>query len=99
MYKHCDLLLIIKPENRRNFEQENKTWDNITDDRTILSFNTFIISNTLGHIHHHGTYGLDLTIGAANTKPIKKTLEIALTGDWQDNEDKMLGEGITVRVL
>ncbi len=41
---------------------------------------------------------MDLTIGVANTKPIKKTLEIALTGDWQDNEDKMLGEGITVQV-
>ena len=46
-----------------------------------------------------GKYRLVILVSAANTIPIEKTFEISLTGEWYDDEKKMLGEGIGIRLL
>jgi hypothetical protein len=38
-------------------------------------------------------------VAAANSRPIVKKLEITLTGDWYDEEQKMFGEGIGIKLL
>jgi hypothetical protein len=42
---------------------------------------------------------LTVVVAASNSKPVEKTLEINLTGEWIDEESKMLEEGVGVRVI
>jgi len=46
-----------------------------------------------------GKYRLVIIVAAANAKPVEKTLEISLTGDWYDDEQRMFQEGVGVRIL
>ena len=98
-HRHCDLAHIIDPQKRFFFPGEQRTWPGIPPERTILSFDTHVQSNTRSHLVSPGTYRLLITVAAANAEPVTKTLEITLTGDWYDEQDEMLGRGIIVRVL
>lgn len=99
MYRHCDLAHMIQPEKRAAFSGEDKQWPGVPPTKTILSLDTAVKPNTLSHLQPHGQYRMDIVVAAANAKPIKRTLEITLTGDWYDNESQMLSQGVGVRVL
>jgi len=99
MYRHCDLAHIIDPKKRAQFRTEDKSWPNISHEKTILSLDTAVKPHTLSYLLPFGKYRLVILIAAANAKPVKKTLEISLTGEWFDDEQKMLGEGVGVRLL
>lgn len=98
-YKHCDLAHVIDPKKRSLIPVEETEWSNIPSERTILSFDTFVKPNILSHLVPYGKYHLTIIVAAENANPITKVLEIMLTGDWYDEEDKMLGEGISVRII
>lgn len=98
-YKHCDLAHIIKPEGRETIPGEHKSWPNVPHEKTILSFDTVVKPYTKSYLLPHGKYRLKLIIAASNSRAKKKTLEINLTGNWYDEEDQMLGEGVRVQIL
>jgi len=93
-YKHCDLAHIFNPVHRKDIPLEDKSWPNVDPDQTILSFDTIAKPYALNHLICPGIYRLVFTVAAANSRPIKRTLEINITGNWYDDETKMLGEGI-----
>lgn len=51
------------------------------------------------HTLSRGEYRLHLLVAAANIKPVKRVLELDLTGPWYDDEDTMLSKGVTIRLL
>ena len=98
-YKHCDLAHILDPDDRESVPGEHATWPNVPQNKTILSLDTIVKPYTQSYLLPFGTYHLTLIVAAANAKATTKTLEITLTGDWYDDEDQMLGEGIGIRLL
>jgi len=98
MYRHCDLAHVLHPEKRKLLEAEDNSWPNVPPGKTILSFDTIVRPYTLTSLVPPGTYRLVVLIAAANAKPVKKTLEIRLTGDWYDDESTMLSEGVGIRM-
>jgi len=98
-YKHCDLAHILEPKRRQMVPGERKTWPNINPDNTILSLDTIVKPFTDSYLLPFGTYHLTIIVAASNAKAVKKTLEITLTGDWYDDEQEMLGQGIGIRLL
>ena len=99
MYRYCNIAHILDPGTRGRFCREDKTWNHVLADKTILSFDTYVKTNTLNHLVPFGTYRLHLLIGAANAKPIKCTLEITLTGEWFADESAMFRDGLGVRII
>ena len=74
-------------------------WSNVSPEKTILSLDTEVKANTLSHLLPFGKYRLVILVAAANAKPVEKTLEISLKGEWYDDEQRMLGEGIGIKLL
>jgi hypothetical protein len=101
IYKHCDLGHIIEPRLRGRFgPYENNTWENVDNENsTILSLDTYVKPNTLSHLLPPGKYRLTVVVAANNVKPKKITLQINMTGNWFDDERRMLTEGIGVEIL
>ena len=101
MYKHCNLAHILDPGKRIDFSRqgEDAIWDGIPRENTILSFDTMVRSHTLGHLVPYGKYQLTIIVAAANSKPVKKNLEISLSGNWYNEEQQMLRDGIGVKVV
>jgi hypothetical protein len=98
-YKHCDLAHILDPRDRGRISGEDTAWPNVPPAKTVLSLDTFVQPYTRSYLLPFGTYYLTLIVAAANVKAITKTLEITLTGDWYDNEQEMLGQGIGIRLI
>lgn len=99
MWKFCDLGHIINPDKREPFEAENNPELGLPPEKTFLSLDLEVKPNNLLHLIAPGVYRIDLMIGAANSKPIRKTFEINHTGDWFDDETKMLKEGIGISLI
>jgi hypothetical protein len=98
-YKQCDLAHILEPKGRQTVSGEHKTWPNIHPDKTILSLDTVVKPFTDSHLLPFGTYHLTIIVAASNATAVEKKLEITLTGDWYDDEQEMLGQGIGIRLL
>lgn len=94
MGKHCDLGHIIEPKFRSDF---GATLPGVAADQTILELDLEFAPNTLSHLIPPGVYRLMLLIAAANAEPVKKTIEITLTGTWYDDEERMFSDGIGLR--
>jgi hypothetical protein len=99
IYKNCDLFHIVNPTDRKKIPPEDQTWENVKREEAILSFNTIVKPYTKNYLVCSGAYQLILTVGASNAKPIRKTLEIVVIGKWFDDEKKMLGEGVGIKLL
>ena len=98
-YKHCDLAHIINPDERESFPGEHKTWPSVPSEKTVLSFDTASKPDIQSYLVPAGIYRLYIVIAAANAKPVEEKLEITLTGDWYDDEQEMLSQGIGIRIL
>jgi len=96
MWKFCDLGHIIDPAKREPFQAENNPDLGISPDKTLLSLDLEVKPNNLLHLVPPGVYRIELLIGAANSKPIRKTFEINHTGNWIADEGKMLKDGIGI---
>lgn len=94
MGKHCDLGHIVHPRMR---SQTDNTVLNVLPDKTVLELDLEVAPLTLNHLIPPGIYRLHLTLAAANCRPITKTLEIKLKGEWHDHVDRMFADGIGIK--
>jgi len=99
MEKLFNLGHILEPAERVSFGNEDDPRLGFRADQTIFSFDVERPSYTMSHLIPPGTYRVVLLVGAANASPIRRVVEIVLTGDWYDEEERMLGEGIGIRML
>lgn len=103
MYGHCNLGHIVDPAKRHHFRGEDpprRTVDEaIPDSKALLHLDVQFPSNTFCHLLQPGTYRLELRIASAATKPILRTIEINFTGEWYDDETRMLTDGIGIKIL
>jgi hypothetical protein len=90
---------VLYPASRAQFSNEDATWENVSPEKTLLSFDTIVKSNNNCHLVPCGKYRLDVAVAASNARLIKETFEINLRGEWYDNEAEMFGEGIGVRMV
>ena len=51
------------------------------------------------NLRQSGNYKLEIIVAASNSKPIKKTLEINVTGKWYDDLQEMVSKGIGIKIL
>jgi hypothetical protein len=96
MGKHCDLGHIPHPEMRK---ETNESLPNVPTDQTILSLDLEVAPNTRSHLIAPGVYRLLLRLAAANSRPVEKTIEITITGQWHGDETRMFSDGIGLREL
>ncbi len=105
MFKYCDLGHIIYPDSRKKFvgEDFNISFSEIfsghnIEEETVLSFDTEVKPFTSNHLIPSAEYRLVVLVGAANSKPTRKVLEIKFDGTWHTNEQEMLEKGINIRI-
>ena len=99
MEKHCDLGHILKPDMRAFFPAEENPSLGVGRDATLLSLDLQVQPFTMSHLLPPGTYRLRLLIAAANAKPVERSFEIIVTGNWLDDEARMLSEGVALRIV
>jgi hypothetical protein len=97
MGKHCDLGHIMNPVALADLEEEQRT--NVPQGRTIFALELEFRPLTKIHLLSPGTYRLHLIIAGVNALPVLKTLEIAITGNWYDDQETMLRDGVQIRIL
>jgi len=97
MGRHCDLGHITNPVVRVDLPEEQHT--DVPLGRTVfalaLEFKSFIKTYLLPQ----GTYRLEIIIAGVNALPVRKTLEIAITGDWFEDKEKMFRDGVRIKIL
>ena len=93
MGKHCDLGHIVHPTLR---ERIGQTPNGLPIENNILELDLEVLPATKSHLIPPGVYRFELLIGAANSAPVKKTIEINLTPNWYDQEEKMFSDGIGI---
>jgi hypothetical protein len=97
--KHCDIGYIVEPGKRRAFGEENLRLG-LNEDQVSLTFDLIAKPNNSTHIVRPGTYRLGITITAENTRrPVRRQLEIDVRGQWYDDEERMLSDGVGIRML
>ena len=69
------------------------------DETPKLELDLEVLPNTGSHILNPDKYRLNIKIAASNFKPITRTIEINLTGDWFDDEARMFSDGLGLRVI
>jgi hypothetical protein len=103
MGKHCDLGHIVDPARRaspnlRNQEENPRL--GLTDQQTSLTFDLITAPNHKGHIVGPGHYRLKILVAAENSRrPLEKTISIVLTGNWYQDEARMLRDGVNVSIM
>ena len=98
MGKHCDVGHITEPERRRILREDAPSLG-LTDQQTSLAFDLMAAPNNKGHIVGPGEYQLDILIAAENARPIRRTIAISLKGPWYADEERMLGDGVGVKIV
>jgi hypothetical protein len=98
MEMHCDIARVLDPVGAQAKWPETLK-GGLDPSATTLTLMVIVHPNHKGNIVGPGTYQLDLTIAAENAKPIKRTLEVTLTGRWYSDDAQMLREGILVRLV
>jgi hypothetical protein len=96
MGKACDLGHVVDPASRKEIRED---LPDIPPQETILALDLETKPNTGSHLIPPGIYRLELTVAAANSAPVTKTLELKVTGRWFDDERSMFTDGVGVRVL
>jgi hypothetical protein len=99
MQRHINVCAVLKPTDRAKAPMWDRPDLGVPADRTILSFEFCSKPFSGMHLFGPGTYHLVLHVAAANIKPQKVTVEISHKGLWFDEEDKMLGQGLGIRIV
>jgi hypothetical protein len=90
---------VFDPYVRPKFPAQDREWPDVPRELTILSLQTKYKVTDLNYLLPPGTYRLVLELAAKNARPIRRKLEITVTGKWFDDEEEMLRDGIAVRVV
>lgn len=96
--KYCNLGHIIHPPSRDMFPGEDNPKLGLTRKQTIMSLHTQIKPNNLTHLIGPGEYRIELVIACANCEPAREILTINHTGQWFEDERKMLSEGVGISI-
>lgn len=97
MERYCFIGRILNPSNRSNFPRFNN--DKLSADKTCLAIAVQVERFNKYYIIPHGSYILKISIGGANTRLIRKTIEIEFSGAWFENETEMFGKGFDIKLL
>lgn len=95
--KHCDLAHIIHPRYRQSRPLADDPSLKVPSQNTMLHLELIVKPHTLSHLWPPGTYELKLVAGASNAKPKEYSIRLTLTGEWFDDEERMLTTGILAR--
>src|SRR5260370_35725014 len=87
--KHCDIGHIIEPAKRSIMGEENARLG-LKPDEASLTFDLIAKLNNQNHIVGPGTYQLDIGVAADNARPLRRRVEIKVTGKWYPEEARML---------
>ncbi len=98
MGKHCDVGHIADPAIRQQLGEENPALGLNAGDIS-LAFDLMVAPNNMTHIIGPGRYELDIIVAAEDARPRSETLEIRLPGPWYADAQRMLRDGVGVRVL
>jgi hypothetical protein len=96
MCKHCNLGHVIDPFDRHGFPGEEVLTE-ASSDKTILSLDLEVQTNTRSHLIVPGVYKLELKVAGANCAPLTKVLDINITGEWFPGEQEMFSDGLVVK--
>lgn len=96
MGKHCDFGHIYDPICRKDFGED---LPELSPTSTIFALALEVCPSTLTHLLVPGTYRIELHIAATNSSPIIKMLEFTVTGNWFDDLQKMVRDGIGLRII
>ena len=94
MGRHCDIGYIVPPDKTK---QAGHSLPGVQEGKTIMHLDLEVAPNTRTHLLGPGTYQLLLQLAAENSKPVLKTLELTLTGDWHDDEARMFSDAVGLR--
>jgi hypothetical protein len=95
MGKHCDVAHVTDPAGRTAMREDRP---GLQGGATALAFDVDRVPNHRGHIVGPGQYQLDILVAAENARPIARTVEFSLSGTWYADEERMLRDGVGVRV-
>lgn len=93
MGQFCDVGHIVHPSNAATAGHALDT----AEGQAVMCLDVEAASNTRSHLLAPGAYRIDLLIGAANSKPVAKSIDLTLTGEWFDEADAMFTDGIGFR--
>lgn len=103
--RHCDVAHVVHPDNRKHVhralpdvEAPPGFFHLEGQEPCVLALDLEFEPNSLGHLLGPGFYQLSLVLAAANFPPREYLLEIHITGDWFDDEARMFGEAIRLRL-
>jgi len=95
--KPCDVAHITSPDERRKIRETlPKGLDPL---RTALVFELKVSPNHLGHIVGPALYRLDIVVAAENARPQRATVEINLRGEWYQDQEAMLRDGVGISLV
>ena len=97
MERYCFVGRMLRPEDRHNFPEFDV--ETYPMGETCLRIDVDIARHTKEHIIPPGTYRIECLIGSANTKAIKKTFEMLVSGEWFEDEVKMYEKGLTIKTV
>jgi hypothetical protein len=98
MERFCDIGHCLRPQDRAAFPSASEQLPAVAADTAILSLDVEAQANHPTHLLEPGIYEMSLMISATNHLPIYKLLEIDVTGDWSDDLDRMVNDGIRIRL-
>jgi hypothetical protein len=94
--RHCDLGRISIPDSLVELQEDHP---DAPPGRTVLALELEAKPNTKSHLLPPGKYELTLRIAGANCSAITMRLEITVTGDLYDDEERMFRDGVGIRML
>lgn len=99
IYKHCDLGHIIDPSERHHFPEQVHPRLNIPQDQTMMCLGLITLPRSGSYLLLPGFYHLVIVAVAANAGIVRRTIELNLTGNWYADEQRMLREGVGIKLL
>ncbi len=96
MGKHCDLGRVVDPKHHANLGEELPS---AQAGEAVLALDLEVPPNTKSHLIPPGVYQLQLLVAAANCAPVKKVIELTITGKWFADQTQMFSDGLGIKVI
>jgi hypothetical protein len=93
--KHCDLAHVVHPHRKQAMPH---VLPDVPSDQCVLILDLEVEPNSCGHLLEPGFYRLTLMLAAANAPPREYLLDMRITGDWYEDEARMLAEGVRLHL-
>jgi hypothetical protein len=97
LFKYCDFGYIIDP--RYTYSLTQQYINPVSAGTIILDMDFEVRPNTGSSIITPGIYRFEIILTGQNFKKIKKIFEINLPNYWDDNEQQMLNNGLSIKEI